>query len=79
MRQVETNYTSFGVPGFGDTRKIKSLSRVVIHAAEHNQRDLFSFYSDEFFDVFSAGSGFAGTGRDFNQRIFRIVTVILNL
>ena len=65
--------------GCGDPRAVKGLPAVVIHAAEHDQRDPFAFFSEQLFDIFGANGRFARARADFDQRGCRVVTVIADL
>ena len=46
VRHVEADHASFRVSGIRDPAKIKCLSGVIIHAAEHDQRDFFAVTID---------------------------------
>src|SRR5437868_5153709 len=58
--QIKANHAASGVTGASDTRDIKRLACGVVHASQHDQRDLVSFALDYVFDVVLANARFAG-------------------
>ena len=59
--EIETDDRSGFVSGLGDRLHVECLAGVIIHATEHNERDLIAITFDRFDYVFGAKRRFAVT------------------
>ncbi|KAK0039326.1 hypothetical protein Bpfe_031258 [Biomphalaria pfeifferi] len=67
--QIKPDCRADFVSDLGNAFHIKGLSRVIIHAAEQNERDFIGIFAQSFFNIFNSQTSFAFKRRKFDQQI----------